>query len=75
MDKISTKAGVDNIASSLGGVARSALETGFDTFSSDSHQGDANAYFPPPYVEDESVGNEWEFSKTGACGRPRGNAR
>ena len=75
MDKIKYDAGASGLGGSLAGVPKSALSTGFaDTTTAKLNPWDSDY----ERVDDggtNSVGDRYEFSKTGACGRPNGNER
>ena len=75
MESIKYDAGVSDETPSLAGAPRSAIETGFVKAQTDNH----NPWEPnyQPQLDDGTnlVGDRWEFSKTGACGRPDGNER
>ena len=75
MDKINFTTGASELGGSLADVPKSALSSGFaDTTPA------ALDPWDPDYVRVDdggtnSVGSPYEFSKTGACGRPNGNER
>ena len=75
MSKIKYNVGATGLGGSMADCPDSALSTGFtDTTPAQLDPWD------PDYVRVDdggtnSVGNQYEFSKTGACGRPNGNER
>lgn len=75
MDKINYSVGASDIGGSLADVPKSALSAGFTTTTNAPLDP-----WDPEYVRVDdggtnSVGDRYEFSKTGACGRPNGNER
>ena len=75
MESIKYDTGVSNETSSLGGVPRSSLETGFAAEPTDNTRPWEANYQPQLDDGTNLVGDRWQFSQTGACGRPDGNER
>lgn len=75
MDKIKYTVGAGNLGGSMADVPVSALAEGFvNTTPAKLDPWD------PDYIRQDdggtnSVGNQYEFGKTGACGRPNGFER
>lgn len=75
MDSIKYNRGVSKPGGSLAGVSEDALSTGFV-----DETPARKSPFDPDYVRVDdggtnSVGSVYDFTKTGACGRPQGFER
>ena len=75
MEKITYGTGASELGGSLADVPKTALSNGF----TDTTPAQLDPWDPDYERIDDggtnSVGNRYEFSKTGACGRPNGNER
>ena len=76
-DQIKYSVGATGLAGSLGGESESILATGFTNET--QPKAEPWDFNPSGTREDEngntSVGDPWNFRKTGAAGRPRGDER
>ena len=75
MDKINFTTGASELGGSLADVPKSALSSGFTNITPAA----LDPWDPEHVRVDDNgtnyVGDRYEFSKTGACGRPNGNER
>ena len=75
MDGIKYKTGASGLSGSLGGLPSNALSSGF----ADITPAKLDPWDPDCERCDDggtnSVGDQYEFRKTGACGRPHGTER
>ena len=75
MKDIKYTTGASNLGGSLAGMSDAALSTGFEDATPQRR-----SPFDPDFVREDdggtnSVGSLYDFTKTGACGRPQGFER